>query len=333
MSATNSGGVAGTPEDASGGARNEATTFRSKVVHEAGQYLVFGTQEHTTRPSEGFILSSTDASHWKLVHRGEGEYFTSVTRSDTAWYALGDVFDQSSRTSQPLFLRSEDGERWTVVTPPNSWSFQSVFWTGELLLATGSEGDRTLFLQSEDGQAWTERSNSPVYDLTRLRGTKLVVGTDGNQLFRSADGGRTFEKRALPTSVEPLGNVAGVWSTASGFEGTTSFDCCFGELPGNIRYYELRSSDGDEWSVEATTRAAPIQAVERDGVSVGIDTNFVLVSRAAASEEWSYRDVGAVSSVTVGERFVAVSSGDRVGIRFSDDGISWMPAESVEEPE
>ena len=37
-------------------------------------------------------------------------------------------------------------------------------------------------------------------------------------------------------------------------------------------------------------------------------------------------------SVALGEHFVAVGSASP-GISFSDDGVTWTPAESVEEPD
>ena len=99
-----------------------------------------GSRECSAESARGFVLSSTDARSWKLVHQGQDERLVSITHTGDAWYTAGAVVQNSKATT--LLLRSEDGIVWDRATPPVAApSLLEVFWTGKLLLAVAREGD------------------------------------------------------------------------------------------------------------------------------------------------------------------------------------------------
>ena len=100
----------------SGGALERPLTQRSKVAYANGQYVMLGSREYSAESARGFVLSSTDARNWKLVHQRQDERLVSITHTGDAWYTAGAVGQNSKATT--LLLRSEDGIVWDRATPP-----------------------------------------------------------------------------------------------------------------------------------------------------------------------------------------------------------------------
>ncbi len=312
-----------------GGAPSVTHTYRPKVSYAGGQYFLLGVRERSTSDSEGFVLKSSDAKTWTLVHREKNAYLRSFARGSDAWYAGGETYDVATGVGEGLLLRSEDGEHWSKMALPASvrWA-REIAWTGtRLLLADADEA-----FVAEADRSWTPLEPPYLNNFVESHGVTVATGQN-RTTYRSLDGGRTFTQ-TQSLDARPITSVAGLWATDAGFEGTAYWDCCAGEQTSGNRLYRVSSQDGASWVIEPSDEMGPNGVAEHDGVWVGIQYNrFALVRRAAQSEPWqSVEGTASFTSVTAGDRFVAAGV-DAAGIRWSDDGMIWNLAEFAEEPE
>lgn len=317
-----------------GGAPSVAHTYRSKVSYAGGQYFLLGVRERSTYDHEGFILTSSDAKTWGLVHREKNASLRSFARGSDAWFAGGEIYDRESGAHEGVLLRSEDGVHWSkMALPANVRWAREIAWTGTRLLLAASDQlfGWHAYVAEADG-SWTALEPPVLDNFVESHGVTVAMGQN-RTTYRSLDGGRTFNQ-AQSLDASPITSVVGLWATDGGFEGTAYWDCCAGEQTSGNRLYRVSSQDGTSWAIEQSDAMAPSGVAEHDGVWVGIQYNgFALLRRAAQSEPWLNVDSTALfTSVTAGDHFVAAGV-DEAGIRWSDDGLSWHAAESVEEPE
>jgi photosystem II stability/assembly factor-like uncharacterized protein len=225
------------------------------------------------------------------------------------------VASQGTTTqSRRRLLRSKDrGDSWIEIG-------RNVFPTArDSQLVTGENGriyvnnHQSIFQSNDEGGTWTTAYDGPLkfFDLIVVDGEALVAGTGRHGVYRSSDGGRTWER----TDKVPVGDLGprnnNVWSLQRHPSGSLYALFSYGEkkIEGVIRSQWLyRSSDsGRSW-----------EEIRYEGVAA-LRKLFPIVG-----DGFIYAD-----AAPLGSGLIVSSTGPSHMYRSADGGAAWVALQGL----
>jgi hypothetical protein len=276
-----------------------------------GETAVTIGAETADRPRGQFLVSSDGGREWRLAtvrtSAGDGAAPPDVPRviatGSRGWAALGDGDAGVATWTSP------DGRTWThrpaaggAFAPGDKVTALASTQSGFAAMGVSAQG-RPVLWTSADGVAW-QRSAPALPDgadaePARLAasGSVLVAQARGNgDLWRSADGGRSWSKADIPQSGGSYGPVValtagpgGVYAAREGRSGKGRKQAVF-----------FRSADGVSWG------------------------------RASVIDRGSYERLAALGGSDGGLAALVPLSDGRIAVQRSADGSSWTPVERLE---
>lgn len=157
--------------------------------------------------NEGLFRSTDAGTTWHALDTGlpSGYLYLAVDRFDRLWTSVN-YWDREAQKDRNVVLRSADGgQTWeTLSLPDNALVATVLVFPGTGHLVAGDVRGR-VFLSTNDGASWTPSNTGlPEYAwgaeslvLDRRTGA-LYVGFISDRLYRSMDGGRTWESLGFP---------------------------------------------------------------------------------------------------------------------------------------
>jgi hypothetical protein len=203
------------------------------------------------------IASSGDGVTWETATPTARGHLNDVTYGGGRFVAVGQLHEihEGPSVSAPRLYTSADGREWQAVANPPDLRFRSVTFGAGRFVAVGIDPATllTAIATSPDGSVWTETAVADYYSamVTFGNGAFVLWGEHGS-VGVSADG-VNWEVVAVD-SVNAISEIAYVNGV---FLGSGRYDCCFGEIPGQVLHYDLTSPDGRAWTVRR--RAEPAQ--------------------------------------------------------------------------
>lgn len=225
------------------------------VVYADSQFVAVGAEQEVENGGVVFgtdralVVRSVDGREWERAPLSAAGTLAAVAHGNGAFVAVGATMDVPS-ASQPVMLRSEDGSAWRPVEEAPRLSWRAIAFGAGRFVAVGVDPETLLSViaASDDGAEWeaVTETDLRVTGITFAGGRFLLWG-EGGGLGTSGDG---REWGWIP--IEPLNDVAGVAYVNGRFVGRGKFDCCFGEMPDSVRYFDLASEDGERWEATPT---------------------------------------------------------------------------------
>ncbi|GAA5484711.1 PKD domain-containing protein [Haloferula sargassicola] len=180
-----------------------------------GSYQVelIATDERGGVTVETHDITVTDPlDTWSDRVSGVTVHLNDIAASPTRVVAVG---GRQGWSNEPNFLHSTDGLNWTSGSLGRDFNTRSIIWDGSQFLAAGQEyafGPVTVPVSgwygaihtSPDGMTWTYRLIHTGASLNGIAGTgslHVAVG-DSGAIWRSADGGVTWNSVPAPTALD-----------------------------------------------------------------------------------------------------------------------------------
>lgn len=305
----------------------------ASVTYAEGRYVAVGT---TFWASDGAIVPgsdtvamavSSDGRTWTYGAAPVAGRLLSVTHGHDQFVAVGNervpFAPAGPESIVPVILTSPDGVTWSAAPVVPDLAFHSVAFGAGRFIAAGLNVE-SLFYEvavSDDGDTWTAVVQ------TNILGATVGFGRDRFLLWGEAEaiGLSPDGEDWTVVGVDSVGIVRHVAFLGDRYVGMGDFDCCFGEVPGTQRFYDLMSNDAVDWTVRTQALGKVFFAL-----AFGSERFVALTGREIVASEdahtWSVVHestsfLGAVAFGTPG--FVSVGR----AIRFSPDGLSWSRVE------
>jgi photosystem II stability/assembly factor-like uncharacterized protein len=150
--------------------------------------------------SQGIFFSEKFGETWVPLESWTGGEATAVATS--SYFAIDPVMFVG--TARGLFVSRNGGDRWEPVGQDVvSGAVSDIAWPGAVLFVTTEHG---LFGSRDGGSRWNavgeDLPDVPLMSVVASsyfeRDPVLFVGSDGEGLYRSRDGGKTFERLRFP---------------------------------------------------------------------------------------------------------------------------------------
>ncbi|KAB2370449.1 sialidase family protein [Actinomadura montaniterrae] len=279
-------------------------TITAVAVH--GDTAVTVGSETVDAPRGQILVSSDGGKAWSTAkvkdEGGTGQDVPEVVAAgDRAWAALG------RGPGGVAVWTSADGRTWTH-RAPGTGAFNAgdqvtgVAATSAGFAAVGTNQGAAVLWTSPDGVAWQRQQaglqGKPVS--IAASGATLVVRNDKGDLWRSADGGRTWARAEVPQSDGSYGPVVALTAGPGGF----------------FAAREGRRTGGS--SKNPKKRALAVFFRSSDGVGW---------TRSSTIDRRTYSSLAALGGSDAGLAALTPLSDGRVAAQRSKDGVNW---ESVE---
>lgn len=236
------------------------TAELSAVTSGAGRFVAVGASFWSAdgvvpNSDTALIVSSADGVTWETAAVASAGWLHAVAYGGGRFVAMGshDVNAAGPPTSTPVLYTSLDGRSWEAVESP-SLQWRSVTYGADRFVALGIDLTTllTVIATSPDGLTWTD-------DLvTDILSAEVTFG-NGSFVLWGETGAVGVSANGSDWEVVPVDSVNRVTSVAylnGAFAGSAHYDCCFGELPELVAYYDVLSADGRSWTVRRRTEPA-----------------------------------------------------------------------------
>lgn len=272
--------------------------------------------------NDGVILKTTNGgANWSFVNNsGNFTEFNGVhfPTSDTG-YVVGE---------QAVLKTVNGGNNWSVIQPVAERNLFDVFFTGQDIgMAVGLGG----YIQStsDGGANWANNTAVPITIQSASfvnADTGYFGGGDnmGGAIYKTADGGNSFTKLALPSPITPISSVFFA-NENSGYAAT---------ILNSDRVFLKTTDGGDNWSpVPSNTQAVFISIhfpTPDTGYAVG--TSGAMVKTTDGGESWNALSTGTtntLNSVFFVDEQTGYIAGDIATLRkTTNGGLNWTPQNS-----
>jgi hypothetical protein len=217
------------------------------------------------------IYTSTDGRSWTLAVTRRSAEFNNVAFGNAIFLVTGSDVDLAAMTLPPPFvLRSSDAAAFEMVTePPGPTGYAVVFGNGTFLISSDFERDpnATTVLATTDGVVFERRTLPEGASAGITFGAGLFAFGAGTDVYVSADANTWMSHDTA--SKHRLSWMRGY---DQALVATSTYDCCFGEVPGSAEYGHATSFDGVTWAVvDDGHDLASLPEFLTDGACVSMD--------------------------------------------------------------
>lgn len=224
-----------------------AIAFGDGVFVGVGRTFVVGEGGSIVHASDSvLVVRSTDGATWTAVGPSLRGVLTDVTYGAGRWVAVGGAMDDP--TDESVVLASDDGVAWERVEVQGGRRWRSVAYGngGFVVTAFDPATATSVVTVSDDGLTWTATAETGLFDAeVSFGGGRFVLWGESGGVGLSTDG-VDWEVRGVPF----VNRITALVHAGGGWVGSGVFDCCFGEMPEAVEYYDLGSGDGDSWQSE-----------------------------------------------------------------------------------
>jgi len=309
-----------------------------KVFFTGKKFIVLGSIDGTwigNRIGSGVAYISEDGVTFrKIPVKAERVPFRVGASDGERILIAGDsiVQEDGFKHYSVMFLSKDGGRSWREV--PGVYgekvagkpAFMDTFMVNQLLFQNGYftavTSDGAIYISS-NGASWRKikMSHDEPHGAALLNRTMVIWGASG---LLCIGRGEKWES----VKVNDINSINSLVYEDGMYTGFGSYDCCYGEVPGSIKYYQIESRDLKKWNLYRIPEfpAAVIKVKTAGHSFIGISGKNIISGKPGEKSVVIRKGDEEMAGICKGKG-IFLAAGSKGLLIYSRDGKEWQNAE------